>query len=213
MSALLRKRIAANQSEEVSDNSVRNQVSFSVTEELRTPGPLADARSHIITETPISVDERAALATSAGSQSTTETPESSCKRQRGDEWPKERLVLEYQKLMKLRIQASIATADAAEAHRRAVAASGSVVEQERCILAHVAKRAQRAFHKKQETLEMYVEQYEKSRTDSKHALEQVDAMKSAVEVWKAQLTQSPEDDGSELDIAESPCLLYARALP
>ena len=213
MSTLLRKRISANQGEHVPDSMLHNQVSFCVTDELRTPGPAAGARSHVITETPMSVDESAEVAMSTRSWNTAETPISRCKRQRGDEWPKERLVLEYQKLMKLRIQASIATADAAEAHKRAVAASGSVVEQERSILVNVAKRAQRAFHRKQETLEMYVEQYEKSRTDSKHALDQVDAMKSAVEAWTVQLTQRTEDDGIEVEIAESPCHLYARALP
>lgn len=213
MSTLLRKRIAANQSEHFSDTMEHDLLSFSVTKDLRTPGPLAHDGSHIIAETPMHVEGSTAVATITGSRSTDETPMAGCKRKRGVEWPKERLVLEYQKLMKLRIQASIATADAAEARRRAVAASGSVVEQERSILAHVAKRAQRAFHKKQEALEMHVEQYEKSRTDSKHAFDQVGAMKSAVQMWEANLNQSPEGDSSEFETIESPCLHFARALP
>ena len=213
MSTLLRKRIAANRSEQVSDTNEHDVVPFSVTKDLHTPiQPVRDG-SHIIAETPMFVEGSTGEATATGSRSAVETPMAGCKRKRGAEWPKERLVLEYQKLMKLRIQASIATADAAEARRRAVAASGSVVEQERSILAHVAKRAQRAFHTKQEALEMHVAQYEKSRTDSKHAFDQVDAMKSAVEMWEANLNQSPDGDSAELEIIESSCLHFARAVP
>ena len=112
-----------------------------------------------------------------------------------DEWSKDRIVHEYQKLMNLRVHASESIAEATNAHKRAVAASGSVAEQERSILAHAAKRAHKAFNKKQEALKMYVVQYKKSCNDAKLAFHQVKAAKSDVEAWNAKL----EMEGSDVE--------------
>ena len=189
MSTLLRKRIAANQGECFPDTLEKDAMPDSDTDQVCTPGPLLRAHSHVIVETP------------SGDEQTANTPITGNKRKRIDDWSKERLIYEYQKLMKLRVQASIKIADATEAHKHAVAASGSVVEQERSILAHVAKRAHVAFHKKQEALEMYVAKYEKSRKDANHAFNQIAAVKSAVDTWKAKLI-----NGSDSSDVDSPCL-------
>jgi hypothetical protein len=87
-------------------------------------------------------------------------------------WTKERLFYEYQSLMKLRVQASTSIAEATKVHQNAVAASGRVVEQERMILAHVAKKAKRAYLEKEDALSGYIAQYEKSKSDSIAACKQ-----------------------------------------
>jgi hypothetical protein len=190
MSTLLRKRIAANQGECFPDTLDNDTTPNTTTDHACTPGPLLRAYSHIIVETPPD-----------GGEQNANTPITGHKRRLIDDWSKERLIYEYQKLMKLRIQASIKIADASEAHKHAVAASGSVVEQERSILAHVAKRAHVAFQKKQEALDLYVAKYERSRNDANHAFNQIAAVKSASDTWKAKLMNG--SDGSD---DESPCL-------
>jgi hypothetical protein len=190
MSTLLRKRIAAHQGECFSDTLDNDTTPDATTDHVCTPVPLLRAHSHMVVETPSDGDEQNA-----------NTPITDHKRRRIDDWSRERLIHEYQKLMKLRIQASIKIADASEAHKHAVAASGSVVEQERSILANVAKRAHVAFQKKQEALDLYVAKYERSRNDANHAFNQIAAVKSASDKWKAKLMNG--SDGSD---DETPCL-------
>jgi hypothetical protein len=121
-------------------------------------------------------------------------------------WSKERLVYEYQQLMKLRVQASGSIAEATKAHQNAVAASGRVVEQERIILAHVAKKAKRAYREKEDALTGYIVQYEKSKSDSLSACKQQKDAVKAEEKWNSKMKtggafiDTSTDDPSVTDI-------------
>ena len=185
-----------------------------ITTDLCTPDRMDRDQAHLVTHPPSSPEERVSDTVTTGVRHDSKPPKSGLKRKGNHEhWSKERLTFEYKKLMKLRVLASMATAEATEARRRAVAASGSVVEQERNILAHVANRAERAFQKKQQALEICVAKYNRSRESSKDALEQVDAMKTAAKSWNEKNNRSSHDQRLEFDLKDNPHPHCAKAPP